>query len=1540
MDEDPPPADDAAVYVIERTPGGEAACRLAGAGERESLSTGERVPVRQINHLRDKKSAAASASAGLIIVLRGTSQLEANPQAKQAFINAAAKWEALVSTQITVTIDVDYGTTFFGQPYSSVNTLGATGGTMYSFSYASVRQRLLERAPPGSEEAALLNSLPAASLPTDIGNVSNILLTVPLLRALGYPENDLGGNPRPAPRIGFNSNFSFDFNPDDGVNPTQTDFDSVAVHEIGHALGFFSMVGSRELRPTEPLFATVWDFYRFRPSAGPTANFLLAQRALTSGVDANDLHVHFSGGAQIELATGKPDGTGGDARQASHWKDDSFGVPTIGIMDPTIPPGRHDTISESDLKAIDLFGYSVASPFTTPPAPPPNDDFANAQQLSGTSARVTGTNVGATKEAGEPSHAPDGDPGGKSVWYVWTAPSSGTFTFSTGQSAQGAGSNFDTVLAAYTGSDVGALTPVAKNDDAAGGGTSSSIAFNAVGGTTYRIAVDGWNGGAGTIALSWSFGGTPITGCASAPITINGGAANGTLSSDDCRSPVDNSFYDAYTFTGAAGQLVTIEMDSTAFDTYLYLLRPGETALSYRTIQNDDTGTGLNSRIVAVLPGSGTYTILANSAFSGATGAYTLRVTSVGNCTASNLGSGTGTFTPPNPSLGSGDCRLPDGSYLDVYAFTATAGRQVSVEMSSSAVDPFLFLLSTDGFTELAQNDDGLTGGTSISDRGARIPAPPGGQGQGLATLPATGTYYILANSFSANEVGNYTLTLTVGQNCPTQSVVAGQPTAGQQLTAGDCRLPFDGSFIDVYTFEGTAGQQVSVSMAASFNAWLLLYDPAGFLFDETDPEQGGVSTSARLPNPSVGGFLTLPVTGTYRIYANAAAAGLTGAYQLSVTTPSSCTVTLVQTSRQNVPAGGGSFTESFTVPAGCHPPITSDATFISNVGATINQQGHGALLYTVAPNTTPQSRSGTISVGGKPFVVTQLAPAFSISGRVIRGADNQPLGGVTVTLGGTTSAAASTDITGAYRFENLTAGGTYTVTPSHPNFTFTPAPPTFNNLSADQSADFTAASVPALIHLSAQTYTVGEGGGAVAVTVTRTVNPSTAVGVSYSTSSGTAVAGSDYTEASGVISFAADEVTKTVTVPILDDDAVEGDETFTVTLSDPTGVATLGPPVSATITIVENDTCFYRLSQAARTSPAGGEGFTVNVTAPTGCAWTAASDSDFVAINSGAAGNGSGAVTVTVAANASSLLRSGTLTVAGQTFTVTQAGVPCTYTVAPPALDEFPAAGGQGSFQMITPQGCAWSVGSLAQWITINSGASGSGTGTVGFTVAANAGAARAGQILRSDGSSVTVSQAAAPATFRLESATLNVSEGDGRAEVRVVRAGDPTAAASVTFQTVDDPEAVPCAALNGKAYARCDYATTVEKLTWAAGDVQPKTVSIPLIDDGRAEGAETLQIRLSGPQAGAIGDIGAATLTIIDNDTAEGANPISGNAFFVRMQYLDFLSREPEAGEPWTGVLARCPNVFNTDPASPSAGCDRLIVSQSFFQSPEFQL
>jgi Ca2+-binding RTX toxin-like protein len=131
-------------------------------------------------------------------------------------------------------------------------------------------------------------------------------------------------------------------------------------------------------------------------------------------------------------------------------------------------------------------------------AAPTNDDFANAQVITGATGSVSGSNVGATKELGEPDHA--GNAGGHSIWYTWTAPADGKVAFTT------AGSGFDTLLAVYTGAAVGALTLVAANDDDPSAGGSSTISFAVSNGVTYMIALDGFSGKVevGVTSLDWT----------------------------------------------------------------------------------------------------------------------------------------------------------------------------------------------------------------------------------------------------------------------------------------------------------------------------------------------------------------------------------------------------------------------------------------------------------------------------------------------------------------------------------------------------------------------------------------------------------------------------------------------------------------------------------------------------------------------------------------------------------------------------------------------------------------------------------------------------------------------------------------------------------------------------------------------------------------------------------------------------------------------------------------------------------------------------
>ena len=155
--------------------------------------------------------------------------------------------------------------------------------------------------------------------------------------------------------------------------------------------------------------------------------------------------------------------------------------------------------------AVDGYGGASGSIVLTiePPPRPPNDNFADRIVLSGPNVFANGTNREATREEGEPAHA--GESGGKSVWWTWTAPATGTTTIST------LGSEFDTLLSVSVGEAVDDLTLVAANDQDPLGGDTSRVTFEARAGVRYEIAVDGWNAESGEIVLNLDMPPAPPT---------------------------------------------------------------------------------------------------------------------------------------------------------------------------------------------------------------------------------------------------------------------------------------------------------------------------------------------------------------------------------------------------------------------------------------------------------------------------------------------------------------------------------------------------------------------------------------------------------------------------------------------------------------------------------------------------------------------------------------------------------------------------------------------------------------------------------------------------------------------------------------------------------------------------------------------------------------------------------------------------------------------------------------------------------------------
>lgn len=129
-------------------------------------------------------------------------------------------------------------------------------------------------------------------------------------------------------------------------------------------------------------------------------------------------------------------------------------------------------------------------------SPPENDIFATPAILAGDMGQITANNLNATKEPGEPDHA--GNAGGRSVWWRWTPAVSGVALFDTH------GSKFDTLLAVYTGSTLDNLSQIVANDNDNSPNNTSGVAFTALAGTEYLMAVDGFNGASGGISINWS----------------------------------------------------------------------------------------------------------------------------------------------------------------------------------------------------------------------------------------------------------------------------------------------------------------------------------------------------------------------------------------------------------------------------------------------------------------------------------------------------------------------------------------------------------------------------------------------------------------------------------------------------------------------------------------------------------------------------------------------------------------------------------------------------------------------------------------------------------------------------------------------------------------------------------------------------------------------------------------------------------------------------------------------------------------------------
>lgn len=371
-------------------------------------------------------------------------------------------------------------------------------------------------------------------------------------------------------------------------------------------------------------------------------------------------------------------------------------------------------------------GYNAASgtvrltvtPSSSPPVRPSNDNFVNAIELSGVSVSTTKSNDYGTNEVGEPAHA--NVAGGKSIWWKWTAPYSGSTSVST------SGTSFDTLLGVYTGSAVNALSVVANNNDF-GGSKTSRATFTATAGVTYLIAVDGVFASSGTVRLN-------VTGFAPPPPNDNfvnaivlpsssaSDTSNNLSATKEAGEPnhANNSGGKSvwWRWVAPADTMVTVNTIGSNYDSTLGIYTGSAVNALTLIVGDDDSGGSQASKVTFAAVAGTTYQIAVDG-FSGGSGAIVLNVVLVPPPPANDnfanaivlsgaAPSTTGTNVSATKESGEPNHAGDAGGHSVWWRWTAPASGSALISTAGTDLDTLLAVYTgnqVNALTEIASND-------------------------------------------------------------------------------------------------------------------------------------------------------------------------------------------------------------------------------------------------------------------------------------------------------------------------------------------------------------------------------------------------------------------------------------------------------------------------------------------------------------------------------------------------------------------------------------------------------------------------------------------------------------------------------------------------------------------------------------------------------------------------------------------------------------------------------------------------------------------